>query len=103
MYWLILIIAGLLEAGWVIGIQLSQNFTKPAFVLFAAGSMIISLILFTIAIRTIPASQAYLIWLAIGASAISVINHYFFNQVLTPIHLLCISLIFLGVIGLKLL
>lgn len=101
MYWFILFIAGMLEAGWLIGIQLSASFTKIPYVIFAVCSMVLSLALFSIAIKEIPISQAYLVWLAIGVVTISIVNHFFFNQTLHWQQLLCFTLIFIGVIGLK--
>jgi len=63
--------------------------------------MTLSLVLFSIAIKDIPISHAYLVWLAIGASSISIINHYFFEQPLSFQQLFYFCLIFAGVLGLK--
>lgn len=101
MSWFTLFIAGILEAGWLVGIQKSESFTKAPFVVFAILSMTLSLVLFSITLKNIPISHAYLVWLAIGASSISVINHYFFEQSLSIQQLLCFCLIFIGVVGLK--
>ncbi|MFT4995428.1 MAG: quaternary ammonium compound-resistance protein SugE [Paraglaciecola sp.] len=64
--------------------------------------MTLSLVLFSIASTEIPISQAYRGWLAIGATAISVINHYFFDTPILSQQLLFFCLIFIGVTGLKL-
>jgi quaternary ammonium compound-resistance protein SugE len=101
MYWFIIVIAGLFEAGWLVGIQKSNSFTNIPYVIFAVASMALSLILFSIALKEIPIGHAYLVWLAVGALSISTINHYFFNQPLTSYQLLCFCLIFIGVVGLK--
>lgn len=101
MYWFILFLAGILEAGWLVGIQKSESFTNIPYVMLAILSMSLSLLLFSIALKGIPVSHAYLIWLAIGASSISIINHYFFEQPLSIQQLLCFCLIFIGVAGLK--
>ncbi len=101
MYWLILFIAGILEAGWLVGIQKSESFTKTPYVILAIFSMTLSLVLFSIALKNIPISHAYLVWLAVGASSISIINHYFFEQPLSIQQLFCFCLIFIGVVGLK--
>lgn len=101
MYWFILFIAGTLEAGWLVGIQKSESFTNIPYVIFAVFSMVLSLVLFSIALKEIPISHAYLVWLAVGASSISIINHYFFEKTLSMQHILCLSLIFIGVMGLK--
>jgi len=101
MYWFILFLAGILEAGWLVGIQKSEYFTNIPYVIFAVFSMALSLVLFSIALKDIPTSQAYLVWLAIGVSSISIINHYFFDQPLSIQQLCCFCLIFIGVVGLK--
>lgn len=101
MYWFILFIAGTLEAGWLVGIQKSESFTNIPYIIFAVISMALSLVLFSISLKEIPISHAYLVWLAVGASSISIINHYFFEQPLSIQHILCFCLIFAGVVGLK--
>ena len=101
MSWFILFLAGILEAGWLVGIQKSNSFTNIPYVLLAVLSMTLSLVLFSIAIKDIPISHAYLFWLAIGASSISIINHYFFEQPLSFQQLFYFCLIFAGVLGLK--
>ncbi|WP_372882214.1 multidrug efflux SMR transporter [Psychromonas sp.] len=101
MSWLILFLAGTLEAGWLVGIQKSESFTNIPYVILAVFSITLSLVLFSIAIKEIPISHAYLVWLAVGASSISIINHYFFEQPLSIQQLLCLGLIFTGVVGLK--
>jgi len=101
MYWFILFIAGTLEAGWLVGIQKSESFTNTPYVIFAVISMLLSLVLFSIALTEIPITHAYLVWLAVGASSISVINHYFFEQSLSLQQVLCLCLIFVGIAGLK--
>lgn len=103
MSWFILFIAGILEAGWVVGIQKSQSFTVIPYIAFACISITLSLVLFSIAIKDIPIAHAYLVWLAVGVISISIVNHYFFEQHLSFKHLLCFCLIFIGVIGLKIL
>jgi quaternary ammonium compound-resistance protein SugE len=86
---------------WLVGIQKSESFTNIPYVIFAIFSMALSLVLFSVALKAIPISHAYLVWLAIGASSISIINHYFFEQPLSMQQLLCFCLIFIGVVGLK--
>ncbi|WP_371193092.1 multidrug efflux SMR transporter [Glaciecola sp. SC05] len=101
MYWFILLIAGILEAGWLVGIQKSESFSNIPYVFLAIVSMALSLLLFSISLKEIPVSHAYLVWLAVGVSTISVINHYFFDQPLSLQHILCFALIFVGIVGLK--
>ncbi|MDP5138284.1 SMR family transporter [Rheinheimera baltica] len=102
MYWFILIIAGVLEAGWLIGIEKSASFSKIPYVLFAVACMTASLLLFGLSLKQIPAATAYLVWLAVGVLSITLINHYFFGQLITGRQLFCFALIICGVAGLKL-
>ncbi|MBA6291530.1 multidrug efflux SMR transporter [Colwellia sp. MB3u-70] len=101
MSWFILFIAGTLEAGWLVGLQKSESFTKPYYIIFAIFSMTLSLVLFSIALKEIPITTAYIVWLAVGASSIAIINHYFFEQPITIQQLFYFCLIFIGVLGLK--
>jgi len=86
---------------WLVGIKKSESFTHIPYVIFAIFSMALSLVLFSIALKEIPITHAYLVWLAVGASSISIINHYFFEQPLSMQHILCFCLIFVGAVGLK--
>jgi len=77
MSWFILFIAGILEAGWLVGIQKPESFSKILYATFAVFSMALSLILFSMTLKGIPISHAYLVWLTVGAPSISIINNYF--------------------------
>ena len=67
MSWILLFIAGVLEAGWLVGIEKSASFSKIPYVIFAVACMTASLVLFGLSLKDIPAPTAYLVWLAIGA------------------------------------
>lgn len=101
MYWFILFIAGIFEAGWVVCIQKSESFSKIPYILLAILSMTISLLLFTVAIKKIPTTQAYMVWIAFGVVSIAVINHVFFSQILSKHQLFYLGIIFIGILGLK--
>lgn len=102
MSWFILIIAGVLEAGWLVGIEKSASFSKIPYVIFAVACMTASLVLFGLSLKDIPAPTAYLVWLAVGVISITLINHVFFDQLITLRQLGCFALIIVGVVGLKL-
>ncbi|KXI27436.1 DMT family transporter [Paraglaciecola hydrolytica] len=101
MSWLLLFVAGLLEAGWVIGLKQSESLTKLPYVAFAALSMLLSLVLFAQAIQKIPVAHAYIIWVGVGVIAMSVINALFFAEPIVKSHYFFYGLILAGVIGLK--
>ena len=102
MSWFILFVAGVLEAGWLVGIEKSASFSKIPYVIFAVACMTASLALFGLSLKDIPAPTAYLVWLAVGVVSITLINHVFFDQLITLKQLGCFVLIIAGVIGLKL-
>ena len=102
MSWFILFVAGVLEAGWLVGIEKSASFSKIPYVIFAVACMTASLVLFGLSLKDIPAPTAYLVWLAVGVVFITLINHVFFDQLITLKQLGCFVLIIAGVIGLKL-
>ncbi|WP_158970533.1 multidrug efflux SMR transporter [Paraglaciecola sp. L3A3] len=102
MSWLLLLIAGILEGAWIYGVQKSAGFTHIYYTLFAIFSMSASLLLFALAIKTIPTAQAYIIWLAIGVCSICIVDHFIFKQILSAQQLVFLCLIIIGVVGLKL-
>ena len=102
MSWFILFVAGVLEAGWLVGIEKSASFSKIPYVIFAVACMTASLVLFGLSLKDIPAPTAYLVWLAVGVISITLINHVFFDQLITLKQLGCFVLIIAGVVGLKL-
>ena len=102
MSWFILFVAGVLETGWLVGIEKSASFSKIPYVIFAVACMTASLALFGLSLKDIPAPTAYLVWLAVGVVSITLINHVFFDQLITLKQLGCFVLIIAGVVGLKL-
>lgn len=102
MSWFLLFIAGVLEAGWLIGIEKSAAFSKIPYVLFAVACMTASLILFGLSLKAIPAPTAYLVWLAVGVLSITLIKYALFGYHISAKQLLCFALILAGVAGLKL-
>lgn len=101
MSWLLLFLAGLLEAGWVLGLKQSDSLSKLPYVGFAVVSMLLSLVLFAQAIQTIPVTHAYIIWVGVGVIAMSVINAVFFAEPILKQHYFFYVLIMAGVVGLK--
>ena len=102
MSWIILVIAGLFEIGWAIGLKYTEGFTRlwPSVgTIVAAG---ISLWLLTQALRTIPVGTAYAIWTGIGAVGVATLGVVLFSESASPARLGCIALIVAGVVGLKL-
>jgi quaternary ammonium compound-resistance protein SugE len=101
MAWLILIAAGLLEIGWAVGLKLSDGLTRPAPAVLTVVTMIASMALLAIAVRTLPLGTAYAVWTGIGAVGTVIFGIAMFGESLHPLRLICIALIVVGIVGLK--
>ncbi|SBV36923.1 multidrug efflux system protein [uncultured Stenotrophomonas sp.] len=102
MPWIYLLLAGLFEIGFALGLKYSEGFTRlwPSVgTVVAAG---ISLWLLTQAMKQIPIGTAYAVWTGIGAMGVAVLGIILFNDSASPARLACVALIVAGVIGLKL-
>lgn len=104
MAWIYLIIAGLLEIGWPLGFKLADTYPKNfvLFIILAAVSMALSGLFLYFAQREIPIGTAYVMWTGIGAIGTVIIGIIFFNDPVTVLRMLFLSLILVGVVGLKL-
>ena len=102
MAWTLLGIAGLLEIAFAFGMKASQGFTRLAPSLFTVGTGLSSVVLLSLAMRTLPMGTGYAVWTGIGAAGTAVVGMLVLGESTTPLRLLCIALILAGVIGLKL-
>jgi quaternary ammonium compound-resistance protein SugE len=102
MAWIILFFAGILEIGWAIGLKYTEGFTKLVPTILTAGSMVASVVLLGIAVRTLPLGTAYAVWTGIGTVGTVILGIVLFAEPATAIRLGCISLIIAGIAGLKL-
>ena len=102
MAWVYLLLAGIFEIGFAIGLKYTEGFTRlwPSVGTVVAAS--ISLWLLTQALRTIPVGTAYAIWTGIGAVGVATLGVMLFSESASPARLGCIALIVAGVVGLKL-
>jgi len=101
MSWFILIVAGLFEICWAIGLKYSNGFTKFWPSVFTVTSMIISMVLLSLAVKNIPLGTAYAVWTGIGAVGTAVLGIFLFSESSELIRLLFIFLIVAGITGLK--
>jgi quaternary ammonium compound-resistance protein SugE len=101
MAWVYLILAGLLEIGWAIGMKYSQGFTRPLPTLFTIATMIVSFALLAIALRTIPVGTGYAVWTGIGAVGTAILGIVLFHDSANPVRLFFLALILVGIVGLK--
>ena len=101
MNWTILVIAGLFETAWAIGMKYSNGFTKLYPSLFVAITMGISVYLLSISLKTLPVGSAYAVWTGIGAVGTAILGMIFFGESKELIRLGFIFLIITGIAGLK--
>jgi quaternary ammonium compound-resistance protein SugE len=101
MKWLALIIAGLFEVGWALGLKYSQGFTKLVPSIFTIAGMIASFYFLSLALKSLPLGTAYAIWTGIGTVGTVILGIALFKEPIDIIRLFCIGLIIIGIIGLK--
>ena len=103
MAWIILVVAGILEIGWAIGLKYADGFTRPWPSVLTILAMVASMYLLAVAARTLPIGTAYAVWVGIGAVGAAVLGMVLFNEPRDAGRLLCLGLIVAGVLGLKVL
>jgi quaternary ammonium compound-resistance protein SugE len=103
MPWLMLIIAGLFEVGWAIGLKYTAGFTRLWPTVATATAMIISLILLGIAMKDLPVGTACAVWTGVGAAGTVILGIVLFGDSAGAGRLICVGLILSGIIGLKVL
>ncbi len=101
MKWLLLIIAGLFETGWALGLKYSQGFTKPVPSIFTVLGMIASFYFLSLALKDLPLGTAYAIWTGIGTVGTVVLGIILFKEPVDIMRLICIGFIVIGIVGLK--
>ena len=102
MAWTYLLIAGLLEVGWAIGLKYTEGFSRLWPSLATVGAMILSLGFLGLALKQLPVGTAYAVWTGIGAIGTVILGIYLFGEPATAARLACIGLILAGIVGLKL-
>ena len=102
MKWLMLIVAGIFEMGWAIGLKYSEGFTKLIPGIFTIVGMIASFYFLSLALKSIPLGTAYAIWTGIGTVGTVILGIMIFKEPFDIIRLICIGLIVVGIVGLKL-
>ena len=102
MDWVILFLAGVFEIVWAAGIKYTEGFSRLVPSLVTVGAMGASILLLSIAIRTLPIGTAYAVWTGIGASGVALFGIIALGESAAPLRLLCIGLVVAGICGLKL-
>ena len=101
MAWMILLVAGLFEVTWAIGLKYTEGFSRLWPSVFTLVAMAISVVLLSLALRSIPVGAGYAVWTGIGAVGTAILGIMLFKEPATAARLVCIGLIVAGIIGLK--
>jgi quaternary ammonium compound-resistance protein SugE len=102
MAWVVLFLAGLLEIGWAVGLKYTEGFTRPLPTVLTVLSMVASLGLLGLALRSLPLGTAYAIWTGVGTVGTAILGIMIFGEEAGFVRLACIGLIVTGIMGLKL-
>lgn len=102
MPWAYLFLAGLFEVGWAIGLKYTEGFSRPWPSALTIASMIVSLGLLGLALKSLPVGTAYAVWTGVGTVGTALLGVWLFGEPATAARLACIALIVAGIAGLKL-
>jgi quaternary ammonium compound-resistance protein SugE len=102
MAWTLLIVAGLFEVGWAIGLKYTEGFTRLWPSVWTAAAMVISVVLLGIALKTLPVGTGYAVWTGVGAVGTAILGIVLLGDPATWPRLACIALIVAGIVGLRL-
>ena len=101
MAWINLFIAGIFEIVWAISLKYAHGFTRLTPSVITIAGMLASFYFLAQATKTLPIGTAYAVWTGIGAAGTLILGIILFQEPVTTVRLLCISLILIGIIGLK--
>ena len=102
MAWFLLLVAGLMEVGWAIGLKYTEGFTRFWPSAFTLAAMVASVVLLGIAMKTLPVGTSYAVWVGIGAVGTAILGIVLFDEPANAGRLVSLALILAGIIGLKL-
>lgn len=99
--WILLIVAGLLETLWAIGLKYTDGFTKLWPSVLTIAGIVISMVLLSLAARTLPIGTAYAVWVGIGAAGAVVLGILLLGEPVTPARMFFLALLLAAIVGLK--
>ena len=102
MSWILLFVAGLFEIGWAIGLKYTDGFTRLWPTVGTVASMVISLGLLGIAMKSLPVGTAYAVWVGVGAVGTAILGIVLLGEPANAGRMISLALIIAGIIGLKL-
>lgn len=102
MPWIILVLAGLTEIGWAVGLKYTEGFSRFWPSVGTVTAMVVSMILLGIAMKSLPIGMSYAVWTRIGTVGTTILGIWLFGESMSAMRLVCIALIAIGIVGLKL-
>lgn len=101
MAWILLLVAGLLEVGWAIGLKYTEGFSKVWPSVFTLTAMTASVVLLGIAMKSLPVGTSYAVWVGVGAVGTAILGMVLFGESANAGRLVSLGLIVAGIVGLK--
>ncbi|GAB3541574.1 quaternary ammonium compound efflux SMR transporter SugE [Noviherbaspirillum agri] len=101
MSWIVLVLAGLAEIGWAIGLKYTQGFTRLWPSVGTLTAMVASVVLLGIAVKSLPMGVAYAVWTGIGIAGTAVLGYFLLGEPMSAAQVVCVGLILTGIAGLK--
>lgn len=101
MSWLWLVLAGIFEIGWAVGLKYVQGFSRPWPLILTVAFLVASMVLLGMALKDLPLGTAYAVWTGIGTVGTFLLGIVLFGESVEPLRILCAGLIVAGVLGLK--
>jgi len=102
MPWTFLFLAGLFEVAWAVGLKYTDGFTRWVPTTLTVAAMVASIVLLGFAVKHLPLGTAYAVWTGIGTIGTVILGIVLLGDSAAPIRIVCLSLIVLGIAGLKL-
>lgn len=102
MNWVLLLVAGLFEIGWAIGLKYTMGFTRVGPSIATVAAMVVSIWLLSVAMKTLPVGTAYAVWVGVGAVGTAVLGAVLMEEPVNTLSVISLVLIVAGIVGLKL-
>ena len=102
MHWILLVVAGLFETGWAVGLKYTEGFTRLYPTIFTLIAMALSVWLLSLALKVLPVGTGYAIWTGIGAVGAVLVGMFFLGEPKDLPRVVSVALILAGIVGLKL-
>ncbi len=102
MSWILLVVAGLLEIVWAVGLSYTNGFTRLVPSLVTATGLVASMVLLALALRSLPVGTGYAVWVGIGVVGTAIVGMVALGEPVSPLRIVCLALIVAGIVGLKL-